>query len=216
MPISDIAKGFRILAVRAATASNQRLLPPAAACVVLIRLGLNPLGSSARAQFDVGIGAQREPRIAVDPNNNLFLVMAVATKPASAHTPGSQIFFTESTDGGATWTAGKKIAGPMNVGWLPVSDAGPMVADYIGVSYSNGNPFGVFAGAQAPSGTTLNEAMYTTKNPLPVDYDAPRFSSVDDQPVANAHSDHPMKFFYDDEGHREIPRSRWVTNTEAH
>ena len=124
--------------------------------------------------------------------------------------------FTTSTDGGATWTAGKKIAGPMNVGWLPVSDAGPMVADYIGVSYSNGNPFGVFAGAQAPSGTTLNEAMYTTKNPLPVDYDAPRFSSVDDQPVANAHSDHPMKFFYDDEGHREIPRSRWVTNTEAH
>jgi hypothetical protein len=29
--------------------------------------------------------------------------MAVATKPASAHTPGSQIFFTESTDGGKTW-----------------------------------------------------------------------------------------------------------------
>jgi hypothetical protein len=123
--------------------------------------------------------------------------------------------FTTSTDGGATWTAGKKIAGPMNVGWLPVSDAGPMVADYIGVSYSNGNPFGVFAGALAPSGATLNEAMYTTKNPLPVAYDAPRFSSINDQPVANAHSDHVMKFFYDDEGHREIPRSRWVTNTEG-
>ena len=103
LPISVIAKAVRIFAVRAATASNQRLVPPAAACVVLILLGLNPLGSSARAQFDVGIGAQREPRIAVDPNNNLFLVMAVATKPASAHTPGSQIFFTESTDGGATW-----------------------------------------------------------------------------------------------------------------
>jgi len=29
--------------------------------------------------------------------------MAVATKPASAHTPGSQIFFTESTNGGTTW-----------------------------------------------------------------------------------------------------------------
>jgi len=125
------------------------------------------------------------------------------------------IGFTTSTDGGATWTAGTKIGGPMKVSWLPVSDNGPMVADYIGVSYSNGNPFGVFAGALARSGATLNEAMYTTKNPLPVSYDAPRFSSINDHPVPNAHSDHPMKFFYDDEGHREIPRSRWVTNTEA-
>ena len=69
------------------------------------------------------------------------------------------IGFTTSTDGGATWTAGTKIGGPMKVSWLPVSDNGPMVADYIGVSYSNGNPFGVFAGALAPSGATLNEAM---------------------------------------------------------
>src|SRR5262249_34726947 len=69
----------------------------------LVLLGFGPSGSSARAQFQVGIGAQREPRLAVDQNNNLFLVMAVATKPASAGTPGSQIFFTESTDGGGTW-----------------------------------------------------------------------------------------------------------------
>jgi len=123
--------------------------------------------------------------------------------------------FTTSTDGGATWTAGAKIAGPMKVGWLPVSDNGPMVADYIGVSYSNGNPFGVFAAAQASSGTTYNEAMYTTKNPLPVSYDAPRFSSINDRPVPNAHSDHEMKFFYDDEGHLEIPRSRWIKDTDT-
>jgi len=122
--------------------------------------------------------------------------------------------FTTSTDGGATWTAGTKLGGPMKVGWLPVSDNGPMVADYIGVSYSNGNPYCVIAGALPSSGTTYNEAMYTTKNPLPVRYDAPRFSSINDHPVPNAHSDHPMKFFYDDEGHREIPRSRWVTNAE--
>jgi hypothetical protein len=122
--------------------------------------------------------------------------------------------FTTSVDGGNTWTAGKKIAGPMNVGWLPVSDNGPMVADYIGVSYSNGNPFGVFAVAQALSGTTYNESMFTTKTPLPVSYDAPRFSSVDDHPVPGAKSDHEMKFYYDDEGQREIPRSRWITNTD--
>ncbi len=123
--------------------------------------------------------------------------------------------FTTSTDGGATWTAGKKIAGPMNVGWLPVSDNGPMVADYIGVSYSNGKPYGVFAVAQASSGTTYNEAMYTTKNALPLSYDEPRFSSANDRPIPNAHSDHEMHFYYDDEGQREIPRSRWIAGPDS-
>ncbi len=118
--------------------------------------------------------------------------------------------FTTSTDGGATWTAGAKIAGPMNVGWLPVSDNGPMVADYIGVSYVNGKPFGVFPVAHKPSGTTYFELMYTTKTPLPVDLSAPVFTSADERPVPNARSDHEMKFFYDDAGHREIPRSRWI------
>jgi hypothetical protein len=103
----------------------------------------------------------------------------------------------------------------MKVSWLPVSDNGPMLADYVGVSYVNGNPFAVVAGATPPNGATLNEAIYTTRNPLPVSYDAPRFSSANDHPVPNAHSDHEMKFFYDDEGQREIPRSRWITNGDS-
>jgi hypothetical protein len=53
------------------------------------------------------------------------------------------------------------------------------------------------------------------KTPLPVSFDTPRFSSVNDHPVPSVKSDHEMKFFYDDEGHREIPRTRWITNTEA-
>lgn len=121
-----------------------------------------------------------------------------------------EVGFTTSTDGGSTWTAGVKIAGPMSVGWLPVSDNGPMVADYIGVSYVNGNPFGVFAVAHALVGTTYSESMYTTKTALPVDYTAPTFSSADEKAVPEAQSDHEMKFFFDDEGHREIPRSRWI------
>jgi hypothetical protein len=52
--------------------------------------------------------------------------------------------------------------------------------------------------------------MFTTKTALPVDINAPTFSSAADKPVPNAQSDHEMKFFYDDEGHREIPRSRWI------
>ncbi len=124
-----------------------------------------------------------------------------------------EVGYTSSTDGGATWTAGTKIAGPMSVGWLPVSDNGPMVADYIGVTYNNGLAFGIFAVARALSGTTYSESMFTTKTGLPVAPDAPRFSSAEDKPVPNAKSDHPMHFYYDDEGTREIPRSRWITNT---
>ena len=133
----------------------------------------------------------------------------------SASTCQLAVGFVTSSDGGATWTAGAKIAGPMKLAWLPVSDDGPMVADYIGVSYVNGNPFGVFAVAQTPSGSTLRESMYTTKTPLPAAGSAPRFSGLADKPVAGAKSDHEMHFFYDDEGKREIPRSRWIANTSG-
>jgi hypothetical protein len=123
--------------------------------------------------------------------------------------------FTTSTDGGATWTAGSPLAGPMKLSWLPNSNQGWMVGDYIVVSYDNGNPFGVFAVAQAPTkGGVLHESMYTTNNPLPISYSAPRFSSSGEQPVPGFKSDHKMQFFYDDEGTRPIPRSRWLRNPQ--
>ena len=48
-------------------------------------------------------GATRAPSITVDKDDNLYLFMSVATKDASAGTPGSQIFFAKSVDGGAHW-----------------------------------------------------------------------------------------------------------------
>lgn len=133
----------------------------------------------------------------------------------NASTCNLEVGFVTSRNGGSTWTAGKKIAGPMKLSWLPVSDIGPMVADYIGVSYVNGNPFGVFANALAPTGGKLAEAMYTTKKPLPEPGSEPTFSGLADMPVAGAKSDHEMHFYYDDEGKREIPRSRWIVNTSG-
>src|SRR5689334_18861679 len=94
--------------------------------------------------------------------------------------------FVTSADGGNTWTAGKQLAGPMQLNWLPLSDLGRMVADYISVSYTNGNPFGVFAVATAPSGSVLNEAMFTTKQPLLALSNEPRLSSKVDLPVPGA------------------------------
>jgi hypothetical protein len=161
------------------------------------------------------------PGIGIDPatsGSSAHITVVYYFYPVSKCTASTcqlEVGFVTSSDGGATWTAGAKIAGPMKLAWLPVSDNGPMVADYIGVSYVNGNPFGVFAVAQSPSGGTLRESMFTTKALLPAAGGAPRFSGLADEPVAGAKPDHKMHFFYDDEGKKEIPRSRWVTNASG-
>jgi hypothetical protein len=171
------------------------------------RIPIDPT-TSTTDHFIAGIG--------IDPSTsgaNAHMTVVYYYYPKTSCTSTTcqlDVGFTTSNDGGATWTAGAKIAGPMKLSALPVSDNGPMVADYIGVSYVNGAPFGVFAVAQPLVGTTYNESMYTTKAPLPIYANAPRFSSIDDHPVANAKSDHPMHFFYDDEGRKEIPQSRWI------
>jgi hypothetical protein len=115
--------------------------------------------------------------------------------------------FTTTTNGGKTWTKGKELAGPMQLSWLPNSQNGLMVADYLAVAYANGNPYGVFAVAQAPTGGKLNEAMYTTKAPLLPLPGEPTFSSKHEKPVPNAKGTYVWKY-YDDDGEYPIPPSK--------
>jgi BNR repeat-like domain len=68
---------------------------------VLASAGLMPRPTSA--QSPMFFGATRFPAIQVDGNDNLYMAMSVATAPASEHRPHSQIFFTQSKDGGANW-----------------------------------------------------------------------------------------------------------------
>ncbi len=100
--------------------------------------------------------------------------------------------FTTSTDGGKTWTAGKNLAGPMKISWLPASQNGPMLADYLSSSYVNGKAFGVFMVAQAPSNDLFSEAAYTTKQPLEASAEEPRFSSKGEKRIPNVHWDRPF------------------------
>src|SRR6202030_4399211 len=69
--------------------------------------------------------------------------------------------FISSANGGATWNAPVTVAGPMQLGWLPNSQNGLMVGDYIATAFTNGVPHGLFAVALASAGTTYSEAMYT-------------------------------------------------------
>lgn len=167
-----------------------------------VRVPIDPLSSTVDHLIP-GIGA--------DPGTggtSAHLTVVYYYFPVANCSSNCQLYvgFTSSDDGGATWAAGVQLAGPMQLTWLPLSDNGYMVADYIGVSYISGNPLGVFAVAKTPNGSILNEAMYTTKEPLLPSADAPRFSSKDE--VAVAKSTRHRTLYYDDEGERPIPESR--------
>ncbi len=102
-----------------------------------------------------------------------------------------RVGFSTSQDGGKTWTAGKNLAGSMKISWLPASQNGPMLADYLSSSYVNGKAFGVFMVAKAPSGGLFNEAAYTTKSPIEASADEPRFSSRGEKRIPGIHADRP-------------------------
>jgi hypothetical protein len=154
--------------------------------------------------FIPGIGVDRSTS-----GNTAHLAVTYYYYPVASCNNSCQleVGFTISQDGGKTWTKGQHLAGPMQLSWLPQSQNGLMVADYLAVAYANGNPFGVFAVAKAPSGGLLNEAMYTTKAPLLALADEPRFSSKGEKPVPNAEGTYVWKY-YDDDGEYPIPPSK--------
>jgi hypothetical protein len=76
----------------------------ATAAILAVSLtGVYPLSRKARAQVPSLFGATRFPSIGVDRKNKLYLMMSVATAPASERRPHSQIFFTKSSNSGVTW-----------------------------------------------------------------------------------------------------------------
>jgi hypothetical protein len=116
--------------------------------------------------------------------------------------------FTTSQNGGKTWTAGKQLAGPMQISWLPNTFSGPMLADYLSSSYVNGKAFGAFMVAKAPSGGLLNQAAYTTKHPLEASADEPRFSSRGEKPIPGIHADRPAPRNQGEERESRPPSSK--------
>lgn len=104
--------------------------------------------------------------------------------------------FVSSQDAGKTWSKAIKLTPAMQLGWLPNTSSGLMVGDYISTSYTTG-AFGVFAKANKKTGSAFDSAMYTTMTGLETLSTGERFSSANDKPVPNAHSDHGPRQFYD-------------------
>jgi hypothetical protein len=90
--------------------------------------------------------------------------------------------YISSHNGGSTWNAPVTLAGPMKLKFLPNSQNGLMVGDYIATAFTNGVPHGVFAVAGPKSGSTFNEAMNTAQG-LTVPETGPQLSSAGDKPL---------------------------------
>ena len=59
-----------------------------------------------------------------------------------------------------------------------------MVADYISTSFSGGKAYGFFAVAKAKTGSTFDEAIYTTQSGFDVAAVRSANSSVGEQPIS--------------------------------
>jgi hypothetical protein len=101
--------------------------------------------------------------------------------------------YVTSRDGGATWSHETVLGKGISPSWLPSTTSGQMAGDYQTVTLIGGKAHGVTPLAQAPVGSTLNEAMFTNTMGLSDVADGPQFSSANDKPVPNAHSDHPPR-----------------------
>lgn len=157
------------------------------------RIPIDPLSSTADHFL---------PGLAVDPTtsgSSAHLTLLYYYYPVSDCGSTCELYvgFVSSQDGGQTWSSPVVLGGPMQLPWLAQTGdtvaAGYMIGDYFSTSYVNGNPYGVFAVANANSGTTFDEAMYTTAQPMVPPAGALRFSSKGEKPVPHAKSDHPPR-----------------------
>jgi hypothetical protein len=141
------------------------------------------------------------PAIAADPSTggtSAHLALVYHYYPNTACTEITcqlNVAYVTSPDGEATWTAPGILAGPMTLDWLANTKLGRMVGDYVGVAYAPGKAFPAIAVARANTGSTFDEAIYTTTAALT---QARAVVAVQhEQPRPGARSDHPARQFYD-------------------
>jgi len=129
------------------------------------RIPIDPVASGAD-HFLPGLGVDKST---AGSSAKLGLVYySYPDADCTAETCQVDVGFVSSTNGGSTWSAPSQLAGPMTLRWLPVTTSGSMVGDYFATAIVDGSGVGypVFAVANAPGGGFLDEAMYTSAQPL--------------------------------------------------
>jgi hypothetical protein len=120
-----------------------------------VRIPIDPIDSTVD-HFIPGIGVDRSTQ-----GSTARLALGYYYYPDSvcnASTCDLTVGFVSSTDGGASWTQARNVAGPFRVAWLAQTDQGPMVGDYISTSFAGGPlAFPVFAIAKPPTSGAFDE-----------------------------------------------------------
>ena len=112
----------------------------------VVRIPIDPTTSTVD-HFIPGISVDKATQ-----GNTAHLGLAYYYYPvASCNSTTCQltIGYVQSTDGGATWTAPVQVQGPMTNTWLPLTNQGYMVGDYMSTSFLNGKAFPVLIIAKA-------------------------------------------------------------------
>jgi len=140
----------------------------------ITRIPLDPIGSGVD-HFIPGLAVDTSTSDGTARLTVAFYFYPVANCTSS--TCQLDVGFSTSAVGGATWTANTQIAGPMTLSWLPNTDEGRMVADYISTSFVGGPAFPAFAVASAPTSggadcatatPNCNQAIFIVKGGLSV------------------------------------------------
>jgi len=98
------------------------------------------------------------PGLGADPSSPGHLGLVFAIFDSSKRLG---IAFTQSRDGGHTWTTPQRLdAQRMQTTWLPRAEGGRMVGDYFSVSYAAGRVVPVFALAAPPLRGRLREGIF--------------------------------------------------------
>jgi len=149
----------------------------------LTRLPLDPVGSGVDHFI---------PGLVVDPSTSggdAHLIVTFYYYPVASCTAATcqlDVGYSTSADGGASWTSNTQIAGPMSLSWLPNTTQGTMVGDYISTSFSGSVAYPAIAVANAPSGGTFDEAIYTVRGGLTASANAKggQISNLSNSPAA--------------------------------
>ena len=107
------------------------------------------------------------PGLAVDKatsGNTAHVSVAYYYFPSASCMPATcelDIGSISSTNGGSMWSAPVQLAGPMNLHWLPNTNQGWMVGDYISTSFAGGASHSALVIANPPSSNgLLDVALY--------------------------------------------------------
>ncbi len=157
----------------------------------VVRVPIDPVGSGVD-HFIHGLG--------IDPKTSgasAHLAITYYYYPVSNCGNSCTLFagYTQSSDGGTTWTAGRQLSAGMQLSWLPNTFSGRMVADYVAtVIPAGGRAYPIYVIANQPSGGIYQQAVYTEGYGFTFNSGSePTFSSADDVPIPDAKSDHPLR-----------------------